>query len=403
MPVHLLTNRWIAELTLFFTCTNSSMSTTPTPVTDRSVSEVSLYLTLALSILGFGVTIFSYVLTSKWMCCDNNNLLNLVMKCCCSCCDSEDVEGTESPLCNSKATIAFVSALHLLGKPIMIAVDITYLAIVGFNLKSVDFGFREIPLSNISSLKTAGRDTAELITAMCTLYEIIVVFFVPLYFIVILCPWNKKQMQDNKGCASFLEVLRFGDIQVAAILAPFSNVYLFILGGPWYVLIGVRLAFYSITFAAAVIAGVRLVFLCCCCIYLCECGCNSEAVEIKNYKQLLLRIPAKLVSIGLKLMTCSSALSTYFTIGILQPFPVRIAYFTFSMLRGLTALFSLSFNAVLIRWEVLKDDEKANHTPLAGILGFLDEYEPHAHIAFFVDIATYLGLLVLNIYIAVNL
>ena len=146
------------------------MSTTPTPVTDRSVSEVSLYLTLALSILGFGVTIFSYVLTSKWMCCDNNNLLNLVMKRWCRRCNSEDVEGTKNPLCNSEATITFVSALHLLGKPIMIAVNITYLAIVGLNVKNIDFGFREIPLGNISSSETAGRDTAEAITAICTFY-----------------------------------------------------------------------------------------------------------------------------------------------------------------------------------------------------------------------------------------
>ena len=370
------------------------------PVTDDSVDETSLYITLVLSILGCGYAICSYILTSKWICCcDNKGLLGLLKECCCSRSDSEDTGG--DPLCNSNGTIAFVSALHLLAKPVMIAVDITYFAIVGFNLKRVDLGFREVPLSNLSSLKEAGRDTAELITAMCTLYEIIVIIFIPLYLSVCVCTWNSKQ--ENPGCMSFLEVLRLGDLQMAAIFAPFSNVYLITLGGPWYILIGVRLAFYAITFAAAVIAGIRAIFLVCVCVYLCECGCNREAVEIKNCKQLFISIPFKLISIGLKLMTCSSALSTYFTIGILQPFPVRIAYFVFSMLRGVTALFSLSFNAVLLRWELLKDDEKAKKTQFADILEFLNEYEPHAHLAFFADLVTYLGLIVLNIYIAVNI
>ena len=300
---------------------------------------------------------------------------------------------------NSSGTIALVSGLHLIGKPIMIAVDITYLAIIGIDVKYVDFGLREVPASNFSSLKAAGRDTAEIITAMCTIYEIVTIIIVPLYLGLTACIWNKRQ--KDPGCMSFLEMLRFGDIEMAAILAPFSNVYLFILGGPWYVLIGVRLAFYAVTFAAAVIAGIKMVFIVCVCIYVCECGCTRDAVEIKSYIQLFITIPIKLVSIGLKLMTCSSALSTYFTIGLLQPFPVRIAYFVFSMLRGVTALFSLPFNAILLRWEVLKQD--ARYTPFADILEFLNEYEPHTHIAFYVDLITYLGLIILNSYIIANL
>ena len=180
------------------------MSTLPTTlVIDDLVSESSLYWTLGLSVSGLCVTILSYILTSKWMCCcDNKNLLTLLKECCCDCCSSD---GT---LCNSSGTIALVSGLHLIGKPIMIAVDITYLAIIGIDVKYVDFGLREVPASNFSSLKAAGRDTAEIITAMCTIYEIVTIIIVPLYLGLTACIWNKRQ--KDPGCMSFLELLCLG-------------------------------------------------------------------------------------------------------------------------------------------------------------------------------------------------
>lgn len=58
----------------------------------------------------------------------------------------------------------------------------------------------------------------------------------------------------------------------------------------------------------------------------------------------------------------------------------------------------------MLRWEVLKKDEKeANEKGMNKILGFLDKYEPHTHIAFVFDFFSYLGLIVLNIYIAIQL
>lgn len=70
-------------------------------------------------------------------------------------------------------------------------------------------------------------------------------------------------------------------------------------------------------------------------------------------------IGLKMVLIALKLLTCSSALSTYLEIGILvDSLRFRIAYFSFTMLRGVTALFSLTFAAALLCWAALREDKK---------------------------------------------
>ena len=46
------------------------------------------------------------------------------------------------------------------------------------------------------------------------------------------------------------------------IAAPFTNAHLYALGGWWYIVIIARLMFYGITFAAAVVAGMRFVRAC---------------------------------------------------------------------------------------------------------------------------------------------
>lgn len=133
------------------------------------------------------------------------------------------------------------------------------------------------------------------------------------------------------------------------------------------------------------------------CWVICECACNSEAVEVRNCKHLVLKVGVKMFVIALKLMTCSSALSTYLSLGILvKNFAFRIAYFSFTLLRGLTALFSLSFTAVLLRHAVLKEDELEDENDTTKLLNWLGNWEPHTHISFVVDMVTYGGLFALN-------
>ena len=132
-------------------------------------------------------------------------------------------------------------------------------------------------------------------------------------------------------------------------------------------------------------------------------GCNkcsnaTHSVEICNWGHLIAVIIGKLVPISLKLLTCSSALSTYLTLGILQPFPVRVSYFAFSVVRGATALFSLGFSAIFLRWTLLEKESKEDSGCYNSLARWLDNYQAHVHLAFFFDAAAYGGLIVLNSY-----
>ena len=394
-----------------------------TAANTKDVSQVSLYITLFLSIGSLILSMIIYFSTVKWVCCSNKSLLDYLEprvtkffkeKFTCNCiqrCFSDESEKSEKPLFSNTATVSIASAIHILGKPVMIAADIVYLVIIGSlvreaGLSGIDFsfGFHTRPSNNTSSIIVAGGiQTGYSLTFLFTVHEVVMIVFMPLYFgfFWVCCKWTKKL--EKQGCVGYLEVLRFGDLEFAALFAPFGNVGLFILGGPWYILIVVRLAFYAIIFSTSVIAGVRAVWIICCCCYLCECGCNNDNIEIKSWKHLISNILIKVVSIGLKLLTCSSALATYLTIGILQPFPIRVAYFTLTMLRGFSALFSLMFTASLLRYDVLSEEEKTNkHSRFGKVLGFFNDYEPQKHIAFVMDLVTYFGLIVLNIYIAAH-
>ena len=147
--------------------------------------------------------------------------------------------------------------------------------------------------------------------------------------------------------------LRFNDLELAVLLAPFANINFFFLGDKWYSVLIVRLIFYAITFASAVIAGMR--FVCAVsCFYCCACACNTEAIKVRTYKHLFAGIGFQLLSIFLKLMTTSSAFSTYLLLGIQLNYSLRLAYLVFTVLRGVSSLFSLGFTAALLRWTVLK-------------------------------------------------
>ena len=80
----------------------------------------------------------------------------------------------------------------------------------------------------------------------------------------------------------------------------------------------------------------------------------------------------------------------------MKSFAFRVAYFSFTLLRGVTAIFSLSFTAVLLRHAVLKEDEKENDNRITKVLNWLSKWGPHTHISFVVDMVTYGGLFALN-------
>lgn len=302
--------------------------------------------------------------------------------------------GTTNHSCQHWSAVGTFTVLHVISKPVLIIVNIVYLASVGLSVpegSSTDI----LGLNQTADLRATGAGFSSGVTFLSFIYEIVAILILPIYGA---CFWVGcwKKNKEARSCRKYLEFLRFNDLEIAFIFAPFSNVNLFYLGRLWYIALVVRLACYSVTFAASVIAGVRAIisFYCLIC---CECACNDKAVELQSYKQVFVDIGLKMVGIALKLMTCSSALSTYLAIGILvDSIGFRIAYFSFTLLRGATALFSLAFTAAMLRWSALKEEEKESGNRLSKTLKWLDKYDPHAHVSFFFDLLPYGGLLVLN-------
>ena len=62
------------------------------------------------------------------------------------------------------------------------------------------------------------------------------------------------------------------------------------------------------------------------------------------------------------------------TLGILQPFPVRVSYFAFSVVRGATALSSLGFSAIFLRWALLEEESKEDSGCYNSLARWLDDY-----------------------------
>ena len=97
----------------------------------------------------------------------------------------------------------------------------------------------------------------------------------------------------------------------------------------------------------------------------------------------------------------------------------------FTLLSGLTAFVTLWFSAIGIRWEIVQkggntqvgdgtemrengddqdDDKEDNASPVccAGVIDCLKKHQPHVHAIFVLDMVTYGGLIVLNVYTAAN-
>ena len=315
--------------------------------------------------------------------------------------DEAEAELTEeSPLIGGHKLIVFFTVLQIIAKLIVLAVNIVYLVERIGEIEPSTLSELFDILGNENSPNDLQRNAqrfAEGITSFCIFYESVFLVIGPIYAIVLwTCCWRRHDKFRLSCCRKYLEYLRFNDLELAILLAPFANINLFFLGNKWYSVLVVRLVFYAITFASAVIAGMR--FVCAVsCLYCCACACNTEVIEVRTYKHLFVGMGFQLLSIFLKLLTASSAFSTYLELGIQGEYNFRLMYLVFTVLRGVSSLFSLGFTAALLRWTVLKKDSQENKSCLNRLLRWLDKYQPHTHITFIVDMVCYIGLLVLNV------
>jgi hypothetical protein len=370
----------------------------------------SVKITLTFSVISAVVTIGTYIFTSKWKCCYNGekSLLDVILaRFKCSKKNetagsystesqskpdedkrSEPVDDTphqrdKPPLCNSGSFVNFVVVLHIFSKVVMMIANIIYLSVTKFPMDD----------SELDPKQKRGMNLSYFITFIGSIYEIVYIFFVPIYVCFFSKCWNLER-------AKFLSYLRYGDLQFALMVAPFVSVHLHYLGGVYWVFIFVRIFFYCATFVAVVIAGINFI-LGVCCFKLVEIACcsNNEAVEIKDFKHLFKDVGIQLVSLMLKLQAGSSALATYFKIGIIQDDPVQYAYLAFTLLICLNVAAGLFYNSILLRWRVMKEENKTDGSAGSKTLEFLAIKTPSSHVAFVLNICISGGLIALNSYI----
>ena len=298
--------------------------------------------------------------------------------------NEEPIQPESKPLLNTKQVIFIFSLTQILARPFIIAVNIAYLVIYGKNY--VD----SLVVDTSSGLWGA---------VYGLLYqETVLLVVVPISNAIYwTCCW--RQCKTKNSLRRFLEFLRFSDLTFVIFFAPFSNTHFYVLGGWWYLALIVRLFFYGVTFAAGVVAGIRFVFAIFCKIIF-TCGCEEDVLEIRNLSHLLLEVGLKIIPIFLRINASSSALATFLKLvpnssgGI----HFKLGYYWISLIRSITALFSLCFTGAMLRWAVLTQEHKLNDKKrLTTVLRFLDKYQPHVHISFFFDMFLYFSLIVLNL------
>ena len=208
--------------------------------------------------------------------------------------NTDDLSGKmeeSTPLFGSSAIIVFFSLVQLIARPFIIAANLVYLVLNG---KDYDAIGEDVSSLNSTIYHAILSETTSLIVGPA------------IYAMYWTCCW--RQCHGNNKCRKYLEFLRFCDLEIAVFMAPYSNVHLYALGGWWYLVLIVRLIFYAVTFASAVIAGMRFICACYCYVF-CTCGCDNDVLEIRDVKHLILEIGFQLIPIFLKINTCSSALA----------------------------------------------------------------------------------------------
>lgn len=293
--------------------------------------------------------------------------------------DDEPKDDSKPPLLSSRSVILLFSITQILARPFIIAVNIAYLVL-----------FHTAEYNGLYESGLWGN------TYNMLLQETSLLVFSPISNAIYwTCCWN--QCRKENSFRRFLEFMRFGDLVFVILLAPFSNLHFYVLGGWWYLGLIVRLFFYGITFAAGVVAGIRFVIACFCKVLL-SGGCDNDVLEIRNLNHLLLEVGLKLIPIFLKINVSSSALATVVKLVHHGGYNFRMAYFSVSLIRSITALFSLGFSGAMLRWAVLKQEHKlTDQKKLTRMLRFMDKYQPHVHISFFFDAFCYFSLIVLNL------
>ena len=211
-------------------------------------------------------------------------------------------------------------------------------------------------LTNITNLESENNTTsnatetdllhlvAQRMTGISILYELMVAYLImfTIIMVIICCVGigflsEKFKIDLSKYtvacCVALLRLIRpfmFIDSVAIIILAPFGNVYFFVLGCPLaYVTIGLRVGLYLSTISFIAVDS-----------YIREHE-EPRTKELRSFLSILFKFT-------LKLLTCSSCLATFINIAYPEPLGFRYTYLIFTVLIGLTALVTYYDNLMKI-------------------------------------------------------
>ena len=362
--------------------------------------------TLVSSVLGLTVTIIIYILFTRFVCCGGFSILGWLKSKFRS--NKKTVESTEkkAPLLSNDQLISIFVIFHLLSHLILLALDITCLS------KLHDDASRGIGALNESNSSKAANLTSRIHSTLFYLvlsglpraslyYEACSLCILPM-FCGLSMVWSHFK---HKSCSlqRYLRMVRFADVYMCFLCAPFSYSTMLQNGGVWYAVVALRLLCHATIFGAAVIAGMTATCFFCCILPSPEVDVPTRPlseIEIRGYGQLFVALAFRMIPMAIAFYTVSSALNTYFTLSSTYTLNVAAegAYIAFTLAKGAASLLRIGSSAVLLRWNLLTEDARKEDRAVK-LMEFLDTTEVDVHIQFAVDMVTYGGLIALNSYV----
>lgn len=369
------------------------------------VPKVSTALeTLLLSVFGIAISIVIYIFVTTFVCCGRCSIVGMIKEKFFRHKKEEDVKERKILLSNDQLIAIFV-VFHVVAHLVLLAVDITCLSTLP------DDSWHNATNQSSEDLNTTSRETMHVTLLYSILlrlpsaslyYETGSLFSFP-----VLCAlsmvWSQFKM---KSCSvkRYLRMIRFADVYMCLLTAPFSYSSLLRQGGVWYAIVAVRLVCHATIFTAAVVAGMTV--MCFVCYFIptpeVDVPVKSSEIEISGFHQLFITIAFRIGPIAISFYTASSALNTYLKLSTLYTLNavVEVFYIALTLGKGAVSLFRLGVSALLLRWNLLADNSKSGDSAMK-IMKFLNHTELHIHLLFVADMVVYGGLIALNLYMVV--
>ena len=377
----------------------------------RIIPEVSTSLeTLLFSVSGVILSTLIYVFVTKFVCCGGCSILGLIRSKFKGRHDNVNTEETKqrpTVLLSNDQLIATFAAFHILAHLVLLCVDVTCLVSIANDnslnvstLTATNWTDHINATTLLNTYATAFYLILTRLPRMSLYYEAGSLLVFPI--LCALCMVGSQFKLKTFSLRRYLRMLRFADVYMCLLTAPFSYTSLIGQGGVWYAMVAIRMVCHATIFTAAVIAGMTVLFFLCCFMPTpkVDVPSTSSEIEIRGYGHLFAIIAFRVGPIALSFYTASSALNTYLKLSSIYKLgaAAEVVYVVLTLAKGTVSLLRLVVSALFLRWNLLTEDAR-NAKNTIHVIKYLDRTELHIHLLFVADVVVYSGLIVLNSYV----